>query len=104
MSALSPEMSAWLAELQGSGSAITLGLTWTQDKGWRCGTMLESGKTLLMSPKQMRKLADRFVAADGRRILGDEMIDNMYAVAAEAKKKNARRELPINLTPAKGSA
>lgn len=98
-------LEAWSRDIMQSDS-ITVGEAWEPERGWRCCLMLSTGKTLVMSPREMRKLADAFVKGGGRRpeIGVAAVLEDMYACAKEMKARNARREVPVEFMPAAGSA
>lgn len=96
-------LAAWGKDIMASDS-ITVGETWEPVRGWRCALMLSTGKTLVMSPREMRMLAESFIKGGGRAIGIDDVLDDMLACADEMKAKNARKEIPVGFMPDAGSA
>lgn len=97
---------AWTADVLRS-SSITTGLSYTLEQGWRGCLMLDSGKTLMLSAKQLRRLADAFEKGGARRNDMGWLVDDMRAMADQVKRKTAARELPADLVDGlrpKGSA
>jgi hypothetical protein len=92
----------FLDEIKKSDS-LAAAESWDLLHGWRCGLMLSNGKTLLMSPRAMRKLADAFAKGlerDGMTGLTPviaPIINDMRDCARIVKAKNLRRMIPDDM-------
>lgn len=89
-------LEAWAAHIMQSDS-ITVAETWDPVRGWRAAIALSTGRTLVMSAREMRKMADRFSKAGRAAIEAAgiaQVVADMYDVAEVVKRKNARREVP----------
>lgn len=98
-------LAAWAKDIMLSDS-ITVGETWEPVRGWRCALMLSTGKTLIMSPREMRMLAERFIKGGGRapEVGIADVLDDMLACAEQMKAKNARKVIPVGYMPHAGTA
>lgn len=96
MSATKFELLDWIAAAT-SSSRIGTGLSWTVPEGWRGYIMLETGKTLMLTPRGLRRLADVFERAwrqGGGKVDITWLIGEMRAMASEAERKTAAGEIP----------
>jgi hypothetical protein len=102
-------LAAFAAHIMQSNS-ITVAEAWDPANGWRCAIQLSTGRTLLTTPREMRRLADGFSKAGAEKIAAAgvaDMIADMYDVARAVKRRIENHEIPSGVVrdlPAEGSA
>jgi hypothetical protein len=102
-------LAAFAAHILQSDS-ITAAEAWDPAHGWRCALQLSTGRTLLTTPREMRKLADGFSKGGADKIAAaglTEVIAAMYDVARVVKRRIENHEVPADVIadlPASGSA
>lgn len=102
-------LAAFAAHIMQS-NCIMVAEAWDPANGWRCAIGLPTGRTLLTTPREMRRLADSFSKAGPEKIAAagiTEVIADMYDVARVVKRRIENHETPADVVrdlPTEGSA